>query len=375
MRALPRELIAPGGLLLLGEVHGSKEIPRKVGELVALASERRPVVLALELPAGRTPYLQTFLRGPGGDAERRRLVDDPWWRDPFQDGRRSAAMVNLLDAVRALGAGGRSVTVVAIDTDDVRASQEDRESTLTANALAARRRHPTATMIVYAGSLHTGRNHLPFPPAFEWMAERLARARQRFVTLSAHWQEGAVWSCRSVVRSQCKVLMVPGSPQAAPEPEHGAPAALWRASTPGAFDGFFAVGALTPSPPAIDRYGADERAGLAVEAEVERQATAAMTAPDAWRSRARRAYTAGDYRACARYLARIAVPTGQEAYDHACCLARAERPVEALERLRYALDHGFVDQGYALGDPDLASLRTEPGWPFTPGALPVTTRR
>lgn len=367
LATLAPEVMPPRGLLLLGEVHGTKEIPRRVGEIVAAACRAGPVVLALELPPGRTPSLQAFLRGAGGAAARRQLVADPWWRDPFQDGRRSAAMVDLLETVRALRAGGCHVSVVPIDTDDVHASAEDRESTLTANALAARRGHPDAAMIVYAGNLHTGRAPAPLLPAFQWMATRLARAGLRFVTLDARWEEGTLWACRGATVELCKVWFL-----SAARPTGGVPG---RASPPRApfalepsgdgFDGWYAVGSLSASPPAVARYGADEAAGASAEAALAREIAAVLTSAAAWRERARRAYREGDFDRCAALFSRIAMPHGNDAYDHACCLARAGRTDEALARLRYALAHGFTNLAHAESDPDLASLRYHPRWPLT----------
>lgn len=50
------------------------------------------------------------------------------------------------------------------------------------------------------------------------------------------------------------------------------------------------------------------------------------------------------------------------AFNVACCLARLERPEEALEWVGKSLDAGLTDGELLDGDEDLASVRALPGW-------------
>jgi hypothetical protein len=122
-------------------------------------------------------------------------------------------------------------------------------------------------------------------------------------------------------------------------------------SPDGAYDGGFGVGAVTASPPAGFPDLAAKLAGIA-------------SSPNAKRAHARQAYNARQYARCADEYARIAPPTAGDVYNQACCLALAGDKDAALERLRAALDLGFKDTTEAAVDPDLASLRDDPRWPF-----------
>jgi hypothetical protein len=339
------EALPPHGTLMLGDLHGTREIPAFVGRLIATVSAREPVVLGLEIPQAEAPAIQAFLASDGSPATRRRLVAGPWWQDPYQDGRRSVALADLLEQVRTLRAAGRSIEVVVIDEGGRDA--EAREAAMADNVIAARRAHPNAALIVYAGNLHTSKREVSFRPGFAWMAMRVAGAGVPLISLDARYADGTAWSCRDAVAERCGVSFAAGR-----GPERGI--RLERAPN-GQYDGWFGVGPLTASPPA----GRPELA-----AGLDAKIAAAATSPRAVHAKARRAYDARRYGQCADLLASIPSPDANVAYDHACCLALAGRKDDALARLQYAIGAGFQDLAQIEKDPDLASLRGDPRWPI-----------
>jgi hypothetical protein len=339
--------LPPHGTLLLGDLHGTREIPAFVGRLAAAASAREPVVLALEVWPELAPSIQAFLASDGSPAMRRQLVAGPWWQDPYQDGRRSVALADLLETIRALRAAGRPIEVVAID--DTSRDPEAREEAMAQRVIAARRAHPDATLIVYAGNLHTSKRQVRFRPGFAWMAMRVAGAGIPLVSLDARYADGTAWNCRDAVAEHCGVDFVIGR-----GPELGI---RIEPAPSGAYDGWFGVGSVTASPPA----------GLpALASGIEAKIAAAARSPRAVRANARRAYDARRYGQCADLLATVPSPDGGIAYDHACCLALAGRKDDALARLQYAIAAGFQDLAHMEQDPDLASLRDDPRWPIKP---------
>lgn len=86
-------------IVVVGERHGTKEIPGFVAALACTALvDGRAVTLALEMPSSETDRLESYLASDGGATARSRLVTSPFWHRPLQDGRSSAAMVDLLEA-------------------------------------------------------------------------------------------------------------------------------------------------------------------------------------------------------------------------------------------------------------------------------------
>jgi hypothetical protein len=341
---IPAAALPPHGTLMLGDMHGTREIPAFVGRLAAAVAARERVVLALEIPPTEAAAVQAFVRSEGSAAARQRLVAGPWWQAAYQDGRRSVAMTGLLETVRALRTAGKPIDVVAID--DGSEDAEAREAAMARNVIAARRAQAEAALIVYAGNLHTSKHEVRFRPGFAWMAMRVAAAGIPLVSLNARWADGTAWICSDAVAEHCGVAFLGGAAEAsgivlAPSPD-------------GQYDGWFGVGAVTASPPA----------GIpAMAVGLDGKIAAAGSSPQAVHARARRAYADKRYDRCAELLGQIADADAGTAYDHACCLALAGRKDDALTRLRYAIAAGFQDLAHLEADPDLASLHGDPRWP------------
>ncbi|WP_282297083.1 calcium-binding protein [Stenotrophomonas sp. PS02289] len=159
-------------LLVLGELHGTRETPLLVQALLQGYDEKTPLQLALELPTTENTALAAYMASSGDAAAKHALRNSPYWnvRDHLHDGRRSQDMLDLIEAARALRAQGRDVAVVGFDENTAGeggpgARDADMAKTLRAefHALPA-----TGRMIVLTGNVHGSRGqptYLPYPPA------------------------------------------------------------------------------------------------------------------------------------------------------------------------------------------------------------------
>jgi hypothetical protein len=129
-----------GRTLIIGEFHGTAEIPAAFLGLVRRTARLRPVLVGIEMPrsAGRLRCR------PGG-----RL--SPAWLPPQQDGRTSAAMRDLVCALRA-GAFSRRVRVVYLADEGERGSDFDSKAAGRFHDALARRRG--AAGLILTGSFH-----------------------------------------------------------------------------------------------------------------------------------------------------------------------------------------------------------------------------
>lgn len=105
-------------VIVLGELHGTREVPALLRELMeAYAADGAPVRLALELPTGENPALATYMSSAGTAEARAALRGTKYWtvRSRMHDGRRSEDMLDLIEAARVLRAQGRDVQVFGFD--------------------------------------------------------------------------------------------------------------------------------------------------------------------------------------------------------------------------------------------------------------------
>lgn len=100
-------------LLIVGEMHGTKETPELVGLLVQKAAASRPVRLGLEMPSTGQAALELFLHSAGRAEDQAKLLQSPFWNG--SDGRSSMAMLQLIDHVRALRSAGADVDIFAME--------------------------------------------------------------------------------------------------------------------------------------------------------------------------------------------------------------------------------------------------------------------
>lgn len=104
-------------LLLIGEAHGTHEIPRLVAALVDRYSADGPVLLAIEMWQDQHPRLRDYLASDGSVSARAALRGGDYWQvtDDQHDGRRNHDMLDLIEHLRQLRVQGRDVAILPID--------------------------------------------------------------------------------------------------------------------------------------------------------------------------------------------------------------------------------------------------------------------
>ena len=112
-------ILEPGRILLLGEIHGTREAPAFVGDVVchALAAGLE-VTVALELPQEDQERLDAFLASRGTPKHLEEMYSSFWTKD-YQDGRSSKAMSSLIASLARLHRGGKPVHLVLIDRPEL----------------------------------------------------------------------------------------------------------------------------------------------------------------------------------------------------------------------------------------------------------------
>lgn len=235
--------------LVVGEVHGTRDIPESFADLVcAAAHEGRKVVVALELPVTDQDMIDAFMASDGGAEACKRFLAGSFWHSG-RDGRSSEAMFALLDRLRTMRRDGRILAVMAIKPGGGEAASiSEYEKAMAGHVLQASREG--ALTLVLVGSVHaqlrerSSANAIAYLP----MAAYLPRVSTR--TLQVAGQGGSAWTCLAEVSNGA----LDCGEHVMPEPKRRYPRGMVMLDREGApYDGYLNIGApFTASPPQVD---------------------------------------------------------------------------------------------------------------------------
>jgi hypothetical protein len=191
------------GILVVGELHGTVQTPAAIAALAERLLERGPLTVALEMPRQHQPALDRYLQSEGTSDARRRLLADPFWQRPRErsDGRRSEAMLQMIERLRGLRADGAAIAILAFDDDAFHADGVDRNAAMAERLRAAQAASPQQRMLVLTGNYHarlTPNDQLrdadgkpiTMPPP---MASRLRDLSPVSIDIGA--RSGSFWGC------------------------------------------------------------------------------------------------------------------------------------------------------------------------------------
>ena len=187
-------------LVVLGEMHGTREVPLLAGDLVERWSDTSPVLLALEIPVREHSALREAVAGGGADAAIETLRQRAWWQVPADenDGRRSEDVLALVRRIGRLKASGRDVAILPFDPRDLRCYQ--RGTCEAAMAHVLRRAHdafPHGRIVIVTGNVHAMRlrpDNAPEGFPKQPMTALLRDLKPYSVNVTA--ERGAYWACR-----------------------------------------------------------------------------------------------------------------------------------------------------------------------------------
>jgi len=153
----------PERVIVIGELHGTEEGPRAVGEIACAAAKQGPVVVALELEDTLQPTLEAFISQSDEASALATLIDSSLLNRARQDGRTSKALLALLQKVRMLKASGRDISVHLFQPSMTRGQELDQawyELNMGQLLSEARQNRPDARVIGLAGNIHARKTPL-----------------------------------------------------------------------------------------------------------------------------------------------------------------------------------------------------------------------
>jgi len=228
-------------LHLIGEVHGTKQIPDFVFSYACRLSEHgEGAVLALELSPEDQGLIDAYMRSSGSASDRKMLLESKEWSGPVndQDGRTSGSILWLMEQVRQYNATrpGRQIYVAAISGSDASMSTRVRDL---ATRWSAKR------VIVLTGDLHSSvKKGNEFDADAEPMGYLLKDLSP--ISLLADYEGGTAWNCFGAGKCGVHPAM------AIPSGRKPNTILLDPPKQRAGYDGTFFVGKIEASMPAIE---------------------------------------------------------------------------------------------------------------------------
>lgn len=195
--------------LVIGEMHGTREIPPLVAVLLRTVSTKGEAVLCLEISASEQASLDSFVRSDGGEAAIAALTASPHWA--MRDGRASTGYLAMLQMVRQLVEDGHKVQVAAIDDDwtlkdapkklptaeEALALAAKRDRAMADNVLKVVKQNADASLIVLVGNIHAStKSGAPWhanDKSYKPMACCLKKSLPELVSLNLESAGGQAW--------------------------------------------------------------------------------------------------------------------------------------------------------------------------------------
>lgn len=189
------KLARAGNVVLLGELHGTQEVPHFVAQSACqVATQGIPVTVGLEIPDMNQARLETFLASAGTEADWAKLMESPFWRSPYPDGRNSEGVVYLIEALRKLRAQGLDVAVFAYDHPPLEGDAREEVMARTVREVAGKSQK--RALLVVSGNLHPRQvKGVPWNDDYQPMGYRLAQALPNVYSLDIAYKSGSAWIC------------------------------------------------------------------------------------------------------------------------------------------------------------------------------------
>jgi hypothetical protein len=220
-------------ILLVGEMHGTVEIPRMFSNLVkvAAAGAGKSIGVGLELPLALQPIIDDAVRKHfSREVLRERFTAAPEWQK-INDGRTSEAMLDLICDI-ATTAAPSQVSLFFFDTQ-----VRDRNQTMAEHIATRLRERDYALTLILTGNIHANRaQHHPGFPSIQPMGWSLAQKGFVVRSFDIHYSGGNTWAC--IGTCGFHQLKAYGMKDERPTPPDEG------------FDDILFVGAINASPPA-----------------------------------------------------------------------------------------------------------------------------
>jgi len=180
--------------IVLGEMHGSGEMPEIFADAACLTAQSEPVVIAVEQPEFDQDAINSFIASDGGPEAQRQFLTAGMWQGAMKDGRSSEAMFGLFERLRVMHSQGLVLAVVAMQPTQFTARPTPAEYEEAMARLVRTAAQGDSRVLVLVGNLHAMLGNVPWEPSYRAMAAHLPQGQT--ISLNLVPNGGDSWTCQ-----------------------------------------------------------------------------------------------------------------------------------------------------------------------------------
>jgi hypothetical protein len=181
-----KNFIADKKVIVVGEMHGTAEVPLFVLQLIKQLKEtQRKLTIGIEIPINYQKDIDDFMKN--GDFEKLKNLD----HFKYPDGRTSKAMEQLLKGLREI----KRVNVICFDIDTNSDSGVNRDSLMALNLTTS---YKGGQMVVLTGNLHANLKEGYWRPGFKsatFYFNDNKKFNDQLISLNTYYAGGTIWNC------------------------------------------------------------------------------------------------------------------------------------------------------------------------------------
>jgi hypothetical protein len=181
-----KKFIADKKIIVVGEMHGTTEVPLFVLQLVRqLQKDQNKLTVGLEIPINHQGDIDEFMKT--GDFNKLLKLD--YFKYP--DGRTSVAMGQLTKGLRDI----KGLRVICFDIDTSLGPVVNRDSLMGVNLSKS---YTSGQMVLLTGNLHANLKDGYWRPNFKsaiFHFNRIKKFDDKLVSLNTYFGSGTIWNC------------------------------------------------------------------------------------------------------------------------------------------------------------------------------------
>ena len=187
--------------IVLGEMHGTNEMPEIFADAVCLTAEVSPTVVALELPEIDQPRIDAYLESDGGPKAKQAFFEAYIWNSRAKDGRSSEAVFRLFEQLHRWHKVGKVRAVIAFQPVRLKEPSTSAEYERAMADIIEKNTPKEFRALVLVGNVHAMRTKVDFgPEPYLPMAGHLPRRNTLSLDIFSNGVSSA-WACRG--QGQC----------------------------------------------------------------------------------------------------------------------------------------------------------------------------